>query len=561
MSTASHAAKPVTKPAVKPGAGKRRGSDPHRPDVPQDAVIAALSDPAFHNGATVQVIETHAAMVFLAGDRALKIKRAVRFPFLDDSTPRLRRTACEAELRVNRALAPQIYRRVVAITRDHCGKFTLDGTGAAAEWAVEMKRFDPDETFDRIAGREGIDEPTARALADTVLAAHARAPAMQADRWLTALRDYLQQNDEAFVQHGNLFDATAARALSRRSFAALDKLRPLLGQRGRSGFIRRLHGDLHLGNIVRLDGTPVLFDAIEFDEWVATGDVLYDLAFLLMDLWARDLPLAANRLFNRYLQQAREPSHADALAALPLFLSLRAAIRAKVTAVRLTGDRAGDADIAAHAKRYFRLACDFIAPRQPMLVAVGGLSGTGKSRLARMLCAGIAPAPGAVLLRSDVARKNLYAVPETQRLPATAYTQKVTRRVYDGLAEQAGRVLAAGHSVLVDAVFAQPQERARIAAVAEEHDGNFAGLFLEADLATRLKRVGARTGDASDADATIVQRQSSYDLGKLTWRRIDASGAPDDTLQAACTSLAGDGPAEHKRRQPTGTRPANRSAS
>ncbi|MGN6461923.1 MAG: AAA family ATPase [Pseudolabrys sp.] len=536
-----------------------RESDPQG----QDAVIAALSDPAFHGGAAVDVIETHAAMVFLAGNRALKIKRAVRFPFLDYSTLRLRRAACEAELRVNRVFAPQIYRRVVAITHDRCGKFTLDGDGPTAEWAVEMQRFDPDETFDRIAEREGIDEPTARALADAVLAAHARAPAMQADRWLAALREYLTQNDDAFIERSDLFDVAAVRALSRRSRETLDALRPLLRQRGRDGFIRRLHGDLHLGNIVRLNGAPVLFDAIEFDEWVATGDVLYDLAFLLMDLWARDLPLAANQIFNRYLQHAREPSHLDALAALPLFLSLRAAIRAKVTAARLTSAHARDPEIAAQAKHYFRLACDFIAPRKPALIAVGGLSGTGKSLLARALCAEIGPAPGAVLLRSDVARKNLSAVPETQRLPATAYTQKITRRVYDGLLEQAGRVLAAGHSVLVDAVFAQPQERAQIDAVAQDRTCRHVGLFLEADLATRMKRVGARIGDASDADAAVVQRQSSYDLGRLTWRRIDASGTPDDTLNAARTALADNDPdpPEHGQNQSAGTRPANRSVS
>lgn len=542
-----------------PRADELRESDPQG----QDAVIAALSDPAFHGGTAVDVIETHAAMVFLAGNRALKIKRAVRFPFLDYATLRLRRTACEAELRVNRVFAPQIYRRVVAITHDRCGKFTLDGDGPTAEWAVEMQRFDPEETFDRIAERDGIDEPATRALADAVLAAHARGPAMQTDRWLAALREYLTQNDDAFIERHDLFDVAAVRALSRRSREALDTLRPLLRRRGRDGFIRRLHGDLHLGNIVRLDGAPVLFDAIEFDEWVATGDVLYDLAFLLMDLWARELPLAANQIFNRYLQHAREPSHLDALAALPLFLSLRAAIRAKVTAARLTGAHAGDPEIAARAQHYFRLACDFIAPRKPVLVAIGGLSGTGKSLLARALAAEISPAPGAVLLRSDVARKNLYAVPETQRLPATAYTQKITRRVYDGLFEQAGRVLAAGHSALVDAVFTQPQERAQIGAVAENHACRHIGLFLEADLATRMKRVGARTGDASDADAAVVQRQSSYDLGHLSWERIDASGTPDDTLSAARTALADNDPypPEHVHTQPAGTRPANRSAS
>ena len=250
--------------------------------------------------------------------------------------------------------------------------------------------------------------------------------------------------------------------------------------------MRRGHGDLHLGNIALIDGAPVPFDAIEFDPLIAAGDVLYDLAFLLMDLVERRLTDAANVVLNRYLTETRRDENLDALAALPLFMSLRAAIRAKVTAARR--DQAGDKqdEIANAARAYFTLACELIAPPAATLVAVGGLSGTGKSVLARRLAPHVLPVPGAVWLRSDVERKALFGVGETERLPAEAYTAEAGARVYASLNAKAKRIIAAGHSAVIDAVFARPDERAAAAAISDR----FHGLFLTADLATRVARVG-----------------------------------------------------------------------
>ena len=291
-------------------------------------------------------------------------------------------------------------------------------------------------------------------------------------------------------------------------------MRALLSLRERAGRVARCHGDLHLGNIVLLDGEPLLFDAIEFDPRIATGDVLYDLAFLLMDLIERGLTPAANIVLNRYLNETRRAEDLDALAALPLFLSLRAAIRAKVAAERRTqtGERAATEQSA---RDYFALAGKLLAPPPPMLVAVGGLSGSGKSLLARALAADIAPVPGAVVLRSDVERKALFGIAETGRLPETAYSRDVTAQVYAALAGKARRVIAAGHSAIVDAVFADAGERTAIAQAAA--GAAFHGLFLTADLATRLARVGGRRGDASDADAAVAREQERYDLGAMQW--------------------------------------------
>ena len=309
-------------------------------------------------------------------------------------------------------------------------------------------------------------------------------------------------------------------------------------ERGRLGFIRRIHGDLHLGNIVLIDGKPVLFDAIEFSDIIATGDVFYDLAFLLMDLLERGLAPAANIVLNRYLTETRRIENLDALATLPFFLSMRAAIRAKVTAARL--ERAADADrpsIARAARAYFDFAARAIAPPGSAFVAVGGLSGTGKSVLARMLAPAVEPMPGAVIVRSDVERKALFGLSEAEKLPSSAYTDEVNARVYATLGDKARRVVAAGHSVIVDAVFAKPEERAAIAEAAKSARLPLQGLFLTADTATRLSRVGGRVRDASDADSAVAQAQERYELGHLDWARIDASGTPEATLARAKAAL------------------------
>jgi len=297
--------------------------------VPQAEVFEFLSDQATHGGCEVRRIDTHAAAVFLAGDTAYKIKRDVSFPFLDYSTLDKRRRACLAELDINRAFAPMLYRRVVAITRDSGGRLAIGGDGEPVEWAVEMVRFDENLTLDRIAESRGIDDELAEQLGTIVAKMHAGAPLADAGSWLIAVEQYIEQNTAAFGNDPALFPKDAVTRLAAKSRAALDRHRPLLLARGRSGTVRRGHGDLHLGNIVLLEGRPVPFDAIEFDPLVATGDVLYDLAFLLMDLLERRLERAANIVLNRYFFAARQSEPYDGLAALPLFLSLRAAIRAK----------------------------------------------------------------------------------------------------------------------------------------------------------------------------------------------------------------------------------------
>jgi uncharacterized protein len=520
----------------------------------QEAVLAFLADPATHGGEAVKRIDTHAAIIFLAGKRAFKVKRAVRFPFLDYSTLDRRRQACEAELRINRPLAAQIYRRVVPITREPDGRLVLGGATIPIEWAVEMHRFDEHATLDHLAAAGQIDRPLADALGRAIAAAQEvmsgqagqdhghhgqdQMPAVEPVRWIEALRDYVEEHATAFGAMPDLFPRSEAEVLASASRTAHSRIRALLMSRGERGLIRRIHGDLHLGNVVMLDGRPVLFDAIEFSPLIATGDVLYDLAFVLMDLTERGLRPAANTVLNRFLAQTSRAEDLDALAALPFFLSMRAAIRAKVSAARLAYAAPAERPaIESSAGKYFDFACRFIAPAAPVLVAVGGLSGTGKSELARALAADLDPAPGAVVLRSDVERKALFETAETEKLPDNAYTPLVTERVYATLADKARRAIVGAHSAVVDAVFSKPQERSLIEESAAVLGARFIGLFLDADLATRTVRLGARGPDASDADAAVARAQEKYDLGPIEWTRIDASGSPEETLARTQAAL------------------------
>ncbi len=483
----------------------------------------------------VKRIDTHAASVFLDGARALKIKRAVKFPFLDYSTLEKRKAACEEEIRINRPHAPQIYHRVVAITEEPDGSVKVDGRGRPIDYAVEMARFDESRTLDHLAKAQSFDADLASAIADAIVASHAAAAPTHSEAWISSIPALIDGNSRG-LRNGGHFPAVEIEQLEQSSRAALLRIRPLLQERSHRGFVRRCHGDLHLANIVLIEQQPVLFDAIEFDPQMATIDLLYDLAFTLMDLLHHGQPLAANTVLNRYLA-ATPTENLDALSALPLFMSVRAAIRAQVALARLKPPHSDDAAVLDEARRYFDLARTLISPPAPRLIAVGGLSGTGKTVLARALAPAVAPLPGAVLLRSDVIRKQMFGVAETERLPSSAYTPEFAERVYVELAERARRVLAQGHSAIVDGVFARDCERDAFGKLALDCNAPLTGLFLIADLATRQARIGGRRGDASDATQEVAALQEHYNIGDIGWTAIDASGTPAQTLQSCLGAI------------------------
>lgn len=525
--------------------------DPH---ALWDEVAAFLAAPATHGiDGEVRRIDTHAAAVFLAGPRAYKIKRPVRFPFLDFSTLALREAACRREISVDRPIAPSIYRGVVAVTREADGRLALGGAGEPVEWAVAMNRFDETATLDRVVARGPLASTLVADLARIVADAEARAPRRAVAPWRADLFAYLDQNARAFALRPDLFPPSEAEALDRRARRRLDVLSDLLDERERLGRIRLGHGDLHAGNVAVIDGRPQLFDAVEFDDAIATGDVLYDAAFMIMDLEARGDRAAARAFLDRWLvetvrHEARlrpdrpvaELLEAElgALVALPLWLSIRAALRAKIAAARAHAVEGGARDEAeAEARRFFAVACARLQPATPRLVAVAGLSGSGKSTLARALAVDLDPAPGALVLRTDVLRKLAAGVDDTARLDPVHYTPEASRRIYELLVAAAGRPLAAGRSVVVDAVALRADERRRFAELAAAVEVPFAGLWLDVDPAIAAARVGERVGDASDADASVVAFQAGRPPGPIDWPRLDASGPPEATLTAARRTL------------------------
>jgi aminoglycoside phosphotransferase family enzyme/predicted kinase len=477
-----------------------------------------------------QSFETSCARIYLVGDLAWKIKRPVRFAFLDFSTPKKRKWALERELSFNRRWSGDIYRAVCAITRQG-GAFAIDGDGEPVEWLLEMRRFDPDAV---LANRpRAVDGPLAETLGRLIAHMHEGAPVAPANSGLDAYGFTVAANEAALTDPASPLDRVALGPVIAATSAGRDALLSLLETRLRQGFARQCHGDLHLGNILLEDGRPVPFDCIEFNDTLRRMDVLYDVAFPIMDLVVRDNIGAANGLLNAYLDEAARvfpPTLWRGLKALPQFLAVRASVRAHVSAS--TGDRAASA-------RYLAAAHEFLAAAAPRLIAIGGRSGTGKTSFARILAPLIPGAPGAVVLRSDEIRKRLMGAAPLDPLPATAYAPEMDGRVYAEMLRLAAAVLDAGRSVILDATFLAPQTRAGAVRAAKGARAPFVGVWLEGDPDVLRRRIAERRGDPSDADLTVLERQLVRDEGEMKWRRLSIGSDLDAVARELATERNG----------------------
>ena len=455
-------------------------------------------------------IETHISAVFVGRDTAWKMKKAVALGFLDFSTLEARAHFCQRELELNRPAAPGIYRDVVAITRAPDGGLQEGGDGAAPIPAEDF--------LDAVAARGALKPELLDALGDRVFALHQAAPPVAGLDAPAAMAEVLAGNLRA-ARAAGLPEAAIA-PLAAQFQAALSRSAPLLAARAAEGRIRRCHGDLHLGNLCLWQGKPTPFDALEFDEALARIDTGYDLAFLLMDLDQQAGRSAANRAFNRTLARSGDYG---VLGPLPLWLALRALVRAHVQAAR--GHDGG---------ALLRAAAAYLAPAPPRLIAVGGLQGTGKSTLARGLAPALGPAPGAVLLRSDELRKRRFGLAPEQPLPHEAYAEAVSAATHEELFMIAEAALRQGHAVALDAMFLEPRHRLKAAEIAARVGVPFQGFWLEAPMEVLKSRILARRGDASDATIVILERAAQADPGPIDWHRLDAAG---DALAAARKAL------------------------
>ena len=485
----------------------------------QTNVVEFLSDPATHGVVVpVQVITTHSAHVFLAGDLAFKIKRAVKYNYLDFTTLEAREKVIKHELTLNTPAAPTIYDCVVTITREASGRLALDGDGVPVEYALRMHRFAREDELTNIADAGNLTNELAEKLGQAVADFHTAAEGHAPDG-AVLIGEIIDELREAFAGMEQTLGHDRLEEYFKRTDQTFSDIASVLSQRSGDGSVRRCHGDLHLKNLVMIEGKPVPFDALEFDERLGTCDVFYDFAFLTMDFLHRGLAVQANVLLNSYLRKTEDFA---GLRTLPLFLSIRAAIRSMVAVQTLSSTVADD--IAHDACNYLEQANRYLSPLPPRLVAIGGLSGSGKTTVAARVTPSLGPAPGSVHLRSDLERKTMFGAKPLDQLPQKAYQPEVNRKVYARLSERAEQVLLARHSVIVDATFLDGAERAAIGALAARLCVPFDGIWLTADPTTLERRVSTRAEDASDADVDVLRAQLKREAGPMTWTEIDASG-------------------------------------
>lgn len=495
----------------------------------QGVTVAMLLDPAtYGDNAPVESIETHISRIFLVGERAFKLKRAVKLPYVDFSTPELRLAACQKEVEMNSRTAPSLYRGVRRITRDG-NHPVLDGPGELVDAVIEMVRFDQSNLFDRMAAGGRLTPALMTQAARMIALYHHGAEITHDSKGSANIGGVLDINAAGFAT-SHVFSGNEVAALDGAFRTTLARHTVLLDQREAAGRVRRCHGDLHLRNICLLDGEPRLFDCIEFNDRIATVDVLYDLAFLLMDLWHRGFPQFANLVMNRYLDESDDE---DGFVMLPFFMAIRAAVRAHVTATQVEESSSDSPRLAAEARRYFKLALALLAETPPRLVAIGGLSGSGKTTIAEAIAGEIGAPPGARIVESDRIRKAMHGVPAETKLPDKAYRPAVSERVYREIAWRAELILVEGGSVVADAVFDNPGERDRIEHVGRDRAIPFFGFWLTSDPSILWRRISERRGGPSDATVDILSRQLQRDAGPLTWRKIKA----DRSVEAVAAEI------------------------
>ncbi len=387
------------------------------------------------------------------------------------------------------------------------GALAFDEAGEALESALVMRRFDPEAVLSNAPER--VRDDFAEALGRQVAAMHAGADVRPGG---AGALDYVVRSNARHLRSlaPVLGDGPVDRLIAATD-AEFERRKALLDARGAAGQLRRCHGDLHLANILEEDGKAVLFDCIEFNDTLSEIDVLYDIAFLLMDLSFRGQAAGASRVLNGYLDEAARSfgeRMLEGLVLLPLFMSVRATVRAHVNGHN------GDLDIA---RAYVEAAIRHLHWPAPELKAVGGLSGSGKSTFARALAPKLGAPPGAVILRSDEIRKRLWGRKPSEPLPPEAYVEGQSERVYGVMMREASLVLKAERPAILDAVFLRPEERAAAEATARASGVPFEGTWLEAAPDIMAQRIAGRTGDASDADAEVLARQLQKDPGPIGW--------------------------------------------
>jgi uncharacterized protein len=465
--------------------------------------------------ASVELVQTHVSLVFLAGDRAYKVKKPVDLGFLDFSTAERRRQACEDEVRLNAALAPGVYRGVVPITREADGSLEVAGSGAPVEVAVEMRRLPARRMLDRLLDAGEVDNELVTNLASLLARFHAQAATGVGvdefgapDAVAFNVRENFAQTERFTAEEGLRTASPRLHAFLRdRAEGFLARENGLLERRVRERRIRDGHGDLHAGNVCVTDEGILVYDRIEFAPRFRCGDVACDLAFLTMDLDARGFRAFSSYLTRRYVEVSKDH---ELQAVLGFYKTYRAVVRAKVGSLTaadpgLSGEERESRRWAA--MRSFQLAASYELP--PSLVLTCGLPGVGKSTAARAIAAPFE----ALVLRSDAQRKHLAGIPPTSHAVADfgegIYAPDLTEQTYSELRARAEAGLREGRTVVVDATFVTAAQRAPFAQLANALDAPYLFAWVTVPEEVALARLAARAEDPreiSDADVDVYRR-------------------------------------------------------
>ena len=498
----------------------------------QNETICFLGSPDVFGGGPVwmEMVSTPVSVVLLIGSRALKLKRPVQRPHLDLSTPERRLAMCEHELMLNRRTAPDLYRAVHRITREQNGHLALNGQGELVDAVLEMGRLDENLLFDRMAQRGILTAADLAELGAAIARFHQAAPVSMDSEGAGRMERVLAVIEQAFAE-ADILSRDDVEPIIAGCREALARHVGLLNQRAGEGKVRRGHGDLRLRNVCLVDGKPLLVGCLDLDEDLATVDILYDLAFVLMDLWHRRLEPLANLLFNRYLDASDDET---GIRLLPFLMAVRAAARAHATAI--DSDKPQGARLS-EAQAYLRLCRDLLRARPPILVAIGGYSGSGKSTLAALIAPALGPAPGARIAASDGIRKRLCGSAAEARRSADAYGDHVSARTHRVMIRLGETALGQGHAAVADAVFDRRSERERIEEVARRAGVPFCGLWLQAPEKLLVQRVAARRGDPSDATPEAVLSQIARHGAATEWTRIAAQGEVGAVATAALAAI------------------------